>query len=65
MNDKPLRTIVDVNKSLKVFEGSLRKIHISILESFSYDKMSIKKLSILDNHESKIVSAILLMRYNQ
>jgi hypothetical protein len=65
MNDKPLRTIVDVNKSLKVFAGSLRKIHISILESFSYDKMSIKKLSILDNHESKIVSAILLMRYNQ
>jgi hypothetical protein len=42
MNDKPLRTIVDVNKSLKVFAGSLRKIHISILESFSYDKMSKK-----------------------
>lgn len=42
MNDKPLRSIVDVNKSLKVFAGSLRKIHISILEAFSYDKMSIK-----------------------
>jgi hypothetical protein len=64
MNDKPLRSIVDVNKSLKVFADSLRKIHISILESFSYDKMS-KKPSILDNHESKIVSTILLMRYNQ
>ena len=45
MNDKPLRTIVDVNKSLKVFAGSLRKIRISVLESFSYDKMSIKNLN--------------------
>ena len=44
MNGKPLRSIVDVNKSLKVFAGSLRKIHISVLESFSYDKMSIKNL---------------------
>jgi hypothetical protein len=30
-NDKPLRNIVAVNKSLKVFAGSLREIHISIL----------------------------------
>ncbi len=64
MNDKPLRSVVDVNKSLKVFAGSLRKIHKSILESFSYDKMSIKNLNF-DNHESKIVPTILLMRYNQ
>ena len=42
MNDKPLRSIVNVNKSLMVFAGSLRKIRISILESFSYDKMSKK-----------------------
>jgi|GEM_PF-6787353 len=45
MNGKPLRSIVDVNKSLKVFAGSLRKIRISVLESFSYDKMSIKNLN--------------------
>lgn len=31
MNDKPLRSIVAVNKSLKVFAGSLWEIHISIL----------------------------------
>ena len=31
MNGKPLRSIVAVNKSLKVFAGSLREIHISIL----------------------------------
>jgi hypothetical protein len=32
-NDKPLRSIVAVNKSLKVFAGSLREIHISILST--------------------------------
>jgi hypothetical protein len=31
MNDKPLRSIVAMNKSLMVFAGSLREIHISIL----------------------------------
>jgi hypothetical protein len=31
MNGKPLRSIVAVNKSLKVFAGSLREIHVSIL----------------------------------
>ena len=31
MNGKPLRSIVALNKSLKVFAGSLREIHISIL----------------------------------
>jgi hypothetical protein len=31
MNNKPLRSIVAVNKSLKVFAGSLREIHVSIL----------------------------------
>src|ERR687886_583646 len=30
MNGKPLRSIVAVNKSLKVFAGSLREIHVSI-----------------------------------
>ncbi len=30
MNDIPLRSIVAVNKSLKVFAGSLREIHVSI-----------------------------------
>ncbi|HET6808895.1 MAG TPA: hypothetical protein VFH28_07525 [Nitrososphaera sp.] len=33
MNDKPLRSIVAMNKSLKVFAGSLREIHISILST--------------------------------
>jgi hypothetical protein len=31
MNVKPLRSIVALNKSLKVFAGSLREIHISVL----------------------------------
>ena len=31
MYGKPLRSIVALNKSLKVFAGSLREIHISIL----------------------------------
>jgi hypothetical protein len=31
MNGKPLHSIVAVNKSLKVFAGSLREIHVSIL----------------------------------
>ena len=31
MNGKLLRSIIAVNKSLKVFAGSLREIHISIL----------------------------------
>lgn len=31
MTGKPLRSIVALNKSLKVFAGSLREIHISIL----------------------------------
>jgi hypothetical protein len=31
MNNKPLRSIVALNKSLKVFAGSLREIHVSIL----------------------------------
>ncbi len=30
LNDIPLRSIVAVNKSLKVFAGSLREIHVSI-----------------------------------
>ena len=30
LNDVPLRSIVGVNKSLKVFAGSLREIHVSI-----------------------------------
>src|SRR5919202_6189654 len=30
MNDIPLRSIMAVNRSLKVFAGSLREIHISI-----------------------------------
>jgi hypothetical protein len=30
LNDTPLRSIVAVNKSLKVFAGSLREIHVSI-----------------------------------
>ena len=30
MNDIPLRSIVSVNRSLKVFEGSLREVHVSI-----------------------------------
>ena len=31
LNGKPLRSIVAVNKSVKVFAGSLREIHVSIL----------------------------------
>jgi len=31
MNGQPLRSIVALNKSLKVFAGSLREIHVSIL----------------------------------
>jgi hypothetical protein len=31
MNGKPLRSIVALNKSIKVFAGSLREIHVSIL----------------------------------
>ncbi len=31
LNSKPLRSVVAVNKSLKVFAGSLREIHVSIL----------------------------------
>ena len=31
LNGKPLRSIVALNKSVKVFAGSLREIHISIL----------------------------------
>ncbi len=30
MNDIPLRSIVAVNRSLKVFAGSLREVHVSI-----------------------------------
>jgi hypothetical protein len=30
LNDIPLRSIVAVNRSLKVFAGSLREIHVSI-----------------------------------
>lgn len=33
LNDIPLRSIVAVNKSLKVFAGSLREIHVSITGS--------------------------------
>jgi hypothetical protein len=29
LNDIPLRSIVAVNKSLKVFAGSLRELHVS------------------------------------
>ena len=31
LNGKPLRSIVAVNKSVKVFAGSLRETHVSIL----------------------------------
>ena len=31
LNGKPLRSIVAVNKSVKVFAGSLREIHVSLL----------------------------------
>ncbi|MEO9364027.1 MAG: hypothetical protein ABI348_09020 [Nitrososphaera sp.] len=31
LNGTPLRSVVAVNKSLKVFAGSLREIHVSIL----------------------------------
>src|ERR671927_1342788 len=31
LNGKPLRSVVAVNKSVKVFAGSLREIHVSIL----------------------------------
>jgi hypothetical protein len=30
MNGIPLRSIIGVNRSLKVFAGSLREIHVSI-----------------------------------
>ena len=33
LNDIPLRSIVALNKSLKVFAGSLREIHVSITGS--------------------------------
>jgi len=33
LNDVPLRSVVAVNKSLKVFAGSLREIHVSITGS--------------------------------
>jgi len=30
LNDIPLRSVIAVNRSLKVFAGSLREIHVSI-----------------------------------